>query len=221
MQKIPLSHFTVGALLKLGFIANVCIWLPLSFFFGVAALFGANTVRWNAIPVHGLSGLMFSFLMGFLAIIFGTLLFLLGAKISSLAGERGPFISVRVAAEIDETDRRRAFWGTLIAAAALFASLTAVTLKSFQSRSGYTNLVQPVVHAVRSELRMHRSLPFQNVRVDRRSRFVCGEVVVKGRVLRFFGKSGEKGGPVVLEGRRPDFPYRYAQLCSNRGHVPT
>lgn len=221
MQKVSLSHFTVGALLKLGFIANICIWMPLSFFFGVAALFGANTVRWNAIPVHGLAGLMFSFLMGLLAIVFGTLLFSLGAKIAALAGERGPVVSVRAADELDEKGRRRAMWGTLIAVAALFASLTAVTLKSFPSRSGYTSLIQPVVHAVRSELRMHRSLPFQNVRLDRRSRFVCGEVVVEGRVLRFFGKSGEVGGPVVLEGRRPDFLHRYAQLCSNRGHVPT
>jgi hypothetical protein len=171
--------------------------------------------------VHGLPGLIFSFLMGFVAIGFGTVLFLMGAKIASLAGERGPLVAVRAVAEIDATDRRKAFWGTLIALAVLFASLTVVTLKSFERRSAYTNLVQPVVHGVRSELRMHRSLPFQNVRVDRRSGFVCGEVVVEGRVLRFFGKSGEVGAPVVLESRRPDFLSRYTQLCSAKGQVPT
>ncbi len=101
MQNATLKQFGAGALFKLGFIANVAIWSPISLIFGVAAMLGYNTVRWNGTPVHGVSGLLSGLFIGLLCIGFGTLLFVSGAKIASMFSERLPRIPIKAAPESD------------------------------------------------------------------------------------------------------------------------
>ncbi|MDP9414469.1 MAG: hypothetical protein M3Q08_10360 [Pseudomonadota bacterium] len=102
MQDATLKQFGVGALFKLGFIANVAIWSPISLIFGVAAMLGYNTVRWNGTRVHGVSGLALGLFIGLLSIAFGTLLFVSGAKIASMFSERLPSIPIKAAPESDQ-----------------------------------------------------------------------------------------------------------------------
>jgi hypothetical protein len=102
MDRISFRHLGISALVKLGFVANVAIWLPLSSLFGSAALIGYNTVRLKGVPVHGFSGLLLSLLFGLIATIIGTLLFVSGGKIASLFAERFSSVRLKAPAEADE-----------------------------------------------------------------------------------------------------------------------
>lgn len=76
--------------------------VPYKLDFGVAAMLGYNTVRWNGAPVHGVSGLALGLFIGLLSIAFGTLLFVSGAKIVSMFSERLPSIPIKAAPESDQ-----------------------------------------------------------------------------------------------------------------------
>ena len=103
MQKVSIPQFTAGSLFKLGLLANVGIWIPLSIAFGLAAMAGFNTVRMGGAPVHGFPGFLISLLFGGLSILIGSLLFTVGAKLISLFGDRLPRLIIResVADQVD------------------------------------------------------------------------------------------------------------------------
>jgi hypothetical protein len=46
--------------------------IPLALFFGILALFGLNTVKWNNQPIYGVSGLLVSPLIGLILAVFFT-----------------------------------------------------------------------------------------------------------------------------------------------------
>lgn len=62
MQKsihtLQLKSLTVGAVMKLLFIANVMLWGPFGIFISLAALFGSDTVKWNEEVVTGFGGVI-------------------------------------------------------------------------------------------------------------------------------------------------------------------
>lgn len=93
------GQFGAAALFTLGLIANVAIWLPIALGFGLAAVVGFDTVRWNGTPVHGVRGLLAMMFIATIAAAIGTLLFVIGGKIAGLLGERLP--GIRIAAPAD------------------------------------------------------------------------------------------------------------------------
>jgi hypothetical protein len=115
------------------------------------------------------------------------------------------------------------YWGLLLAYAAV--AVAAVGLyhaypKWLPAESAYGKIVEPVVTAVRDELRMERSLRFRNVRVDGKSRLVCGEVDAGGRTRRFFGNAVQDAAMVRLEDEDPGFDPAYQRVCGAPGYVP-
>ena len=58
------KRLSVGSIYKLMFIGLTSSLIPLGLVFGVLALLGANTVRWNNEPLHGFSGLFAGPLLG-------------------------------------------------------------------------------------------------------------------------------------------------------------
>jgi hypothetical protein len=63
-RTLVIRRFSTGCVLR-GVAAGALFSLvPLAIFFGVLALFGLNTVKWNNQPIYGISGLLVSPLIG-------------------------------------------------------------------------------------------------------------------------------------------------------------
>lgn len=116
----------------------------------------------------------------------------------------------------------RQYWGLLLAHAAVVFAVVAVGLWYFSPREPtYEEVVEPVVKAVRDGLSGERSLEFRNVRVDGRSRLVCGEVLANRRTTRrFFGNADRNVGNVRLEDESLDFERAHRRACGAPGEVP-
>ena len=66
-----------SSIYKILFIGLASSMIPLGLLFGVFALLGADTIRWNNEPIHGVSGLLAGPLIGiamaiFFSVFFGT-----------------------------------------------------------------------------------------------------------------------------------------------------
>lgn len=62
--RISLARFEAYSVYKLVFIGLACSLIPLGVVFGIFAFFGANTIHWNGQPIHGVTGLLVSPLIG-------------------------------------------------------------------------------------------------------------------------------------------------------------
>jgi len=62
-MKIQLRRIKAGSLFKLVFIACGTIFIPMFVFFGILALFGAQTVTVSNEPVTGIMGLLAALIM--------------------------------------------------------------------------------------------------------------------------------------------------------------
>jgi len=63
VMKIRLRRIKAGSLFKLVFLASGTILIPMMVFFGILALFGANTVTVSQKPVTGFMGLLAALIM--------------------------------------------------------------------------------------------------------------------------------------------------------------
>ena len=117
----------------------------------------------------------------------------------------------------------RKYWTALLAYLALIVAAFGILyfLPRLEGEdTAYGQTVEPVVNAVREELRAKRSLGFRNVRVDGRSRLVCGEVVADRRTHRFYGNAVRGEAIIRLEGEDQGFDPAYRRVCGAPGYVP-
>jgi hypothetical protein len=75
--KISLDRLYVGSIYKLTFLGLAGSLIPMCLLSGFFALFGANTVRWNGQPIHGVDGLLLApvfgmIFVGILSVLLGT-----------------------------------------------------------------------------------------------------------------------------------------------------
>lgn len=73
-KPIRVRRLSTGTIYKLVAVGLACSLVPLSILFGVAALFGANTVTWNGQHLTGVTGLIASPLIGLFTAAIATLL---------------------------------------------------------------------------------------------------------------------------------------------------
>lgn len=120
--------------------------------------------------------------------------------------------------------RKRAplqYWAVLLAYAFVIAFLFwVVSAWNLREKPRFSKVIEPVVETVRFELRPETSLPFRNVRVDRRSGLVCGDVALDAGPRRFFGRTVGGAGQVRLENSGAGFDRAYARACGASGDVP-
>ncbi len=121
------------------------------------------------------------------------------------------------------TEKPGRFWllNLGLVAALAVAGLILAWPKS-PERTTFYDEVGPVLGSVRAKLPDGRPGEFYNVRVDSKTRFICGAVRgPDGKMLRFFGTGGG-GRPVatVESGGSPDFSGSYARLCSGEPILP-
>lgn len=70
-ESIKIKKISTGSIFKIMAIGTLFSIIPLSIFMGIFALFGANTVSWNAKPITGLAGLAASPFIGlFISLLF-------------------------------------------------------------------------------------------------------------------------------------------------------
>ena len=82
MNSISYNSLSLGALGRIGLIANVSLWMPLSVCIGVLGAFGLATVKWNGAAVTGLPALFAGVLIGVVMSLAGSALMLIGAAMS-------------------------------------------------------------------------------------------------------------------------------------------
>lgn len=63
IRRIRIRRFKAGSMFKLMLIAVGTMWIPLFVIFGIAALFGAETVHFSNEPVTGIKGLIAALIM--------------------------------------------------------------------------------------------------------------------------------------------------------------
>jgi hypothetical protein len=71
-MNVTFKKISKGSLFKLLAIGFFTGFFVIFTVFGVAALFGADTVNWNNVPVHGISGFLLSWVLWFLCSFFFT-----------------------------------------------------------------------------------------------------------------------------------------------------
>lgn len=70
-QQFTVRTVRAGTIYKLLLLGLLLSMVPLSTLMGIAALFGADTVKWNGEPLHGWLGLLASPFLGiFIALLF-------------------------------------------------------------------------------------------------------------------------------------------------------
>jgi hypothetical protein len=63
-RNISIRRLSTGSVFRIVAAGSFLSLIPLTIFFGVLALFGLDTIRWNNSPVHGVSGFLLSPLIG-------------------------------------------------------------------------------------------------------------------------------------------------------------
>jgi hypothetical protein len=63
-RTIIIRRLSTGSIFRIVAAGTFVSLLPLAVFFGILALFGLNTVRWNNQPIHGVAGLLLSPVIG-------------------------------------------------------------------------------------------------------------------------------------------------------------
>jgi hypothetical protein len=63
-RTIIIRRLSTGCIFRIVAAGTFVSLLPLAVFFGILALFGLNTVRWNNQPIHGVAGLLLSPVIG-------------------------------------------------------------------------------------------------------------------------------------------------------------
>jgi hypothetical protein len=71
-RTIVIRRLSTGSVFRVVAAGAFLSLVPLCIFFGVLALFGLNTIRWNNEPIHGIRGLLLSPLVGILMATFFT-----------------------------------------------------------------------------------------------------------------------------------------------------
>lgn len=83
-MSITFRDLPIGALVKLGAIANLGFWTVTGTIFGLLALFGAMPINVNGSPTFGFGGLIAALLMAGVLGLVGTVLFTLGGLVARL-----------------------------------------------------------------------------------------------------------------------------------------
>ena len=63
-RPVTIRRIRTGSVFRLMAAGVFCSVLPLCLFFGVLALFGLNTIKWNNQPIYGIKGLLLSPVIG-------------------------------------------------------------------------------------------------------------------------------------------------------------
>jgi hypothetical protein len=63
-RSVVIRRLSTGSVFRVVAAGAFFSLIPLALFFGVLALFGLNTVKWNNQPIYGISGLLVSPLIG-------------------------------------------------------------------------------------------------------------------------------------------------------------
>lgn len=120
--------------------------------------------------------------------------------------------------EVDRRHEPRQYWAWILGHVALIAIFiwSAIMWQAARPRDRYDD-VEPVVAAVRRAPPEGMSGEVAAVRVDSRSRLVCGEVrQTDGKALRFFAADLKTGAQVTLEKESlPKFSGSYARVCGS------
>jgi len=102
VMKIRLRRIKAGSLFKLVLLASGTIFIPMILFFGVLALFGANTVTLSGKPVTGIMGLVTAVIMAPFFTLFFAVFLWVGAYLGiRLWGFFKPLVIEYVPAEQD------------------------------------------------------------------------------------------------------------------------
>ena len=63
-RSLSIRRLSTGSVFRIIAAGSFFSMIPLTIFFGILALFGLDTIKWNNAPIHGLSGLLLSPLLG-------------------------------------------------------------------------------------------------------------------------------------------------------------
>jgi hypothetical protein len=93
--RLPFNRLSLGSLIRIGFICNACLWLPVCVLYGLNSLLGGATVKFNNVQITGFKGLIVSFLIGLSFVLTGTLAMIIGSIVTRLAAPllRGQFLT--------------------------------------------------------------------------------------------------------------------------------
>ena len=88
-------------------------------------------------------------------------------------------------------------------------------------RSAFYDQVGPVLASVRAQLPNRGPGEFYNVRVDSKTRFICGAVRrPDGKMLRFFGNGQGQSAATVESDGSPGFAASYTRRCGGEPILP-
>jgi hypothetical protein len=71
-RTLLVRRLSTGSVFRIVAAGSFFSLVPLVLFFGILALFGLNTIKWNNKPIYGLSGLLVSPLIGIIMAAFFT-----------------------------------------------------------------------------------------------------------------------------------------------------
>jgi hypothetical protein len=71
-RTLVIRRLSTGTVFRIVAAGSFLSLVPLAIFFGVLAIFGLNTVKWNNQPIHGLAALLVSPLLGVMTAAFFT-----------------------------------------------------------------------------------------------------------------------------------------------------
>ena len=63
-RSLLIRRLSTGSVFRIIAAGSFFSMIPLTIFFGILALFGLDTIKWNNAPIHGVSGLLLSPLLG-------------------------------------------------------------------------------------------------------------------------------------------------------------
>ncbi|KQX22682.1 MULTISPECIES: hypothetical protein [unclassified Sphingomonas] len=94
-MNIRVSTIGLWSVFRFGYLASLCIFLPISTVFGISALFGGKGVYSNGQPIYGIGALLLAILLGFVFPLFGAAILWLGTAVLRLAEDRAPLLQIK------------------------------------------------------------------------------------------------------------------------------
>ena len=81
---VPISSISTGSLVRLGFVANLGIWLLFGLLVGLSGWAGYDTISWSGEQIYGPGALIVGMIFAFIISLIGTVLFVLGALVAKV-----------------------------------------------------------------------------------------------------------------------------------------
>jgi|ERR1700722_2686338 len=63
-RTLIIRRLSTGSVFRIVAAGSLLSMVPLAVFFGILAIFGLDTIKWNNQPIHGIAGLLVSPLLG-------------------------------------------------------------------------------------------------------------------------------------------------------------